>query len=226
MTYESSGIAETDFTGNRRREIHAAEQRNSVALSCFPGESMRALRLLTPQNRTTMRRSGMRRTIRGGEERMRKSWLLTTLAATLLLSTTQAAQAQPQTDTSAAAVRAQQASSDDVHSGADADFGSGGAWFKFTGDSTIDSIWTYANDLSCDGNSVHTRLEVGHYNGVVAIDDTEAWSEGCWGGTGHAEGGPYSHTVGGLIVWARVIVCNDDWGDDTCVRGPKRYNPH
>jgi hypothetical protein len=157
---------------------------------------------------------------------MRKYGFLASVAAMLLLSTAQTAQAQPQTDTSAAAVRAQHASSDDVNSEADADFGFGGAWFEFTGDSTIDSIWTYANDLSCDGNDVYARLEVGHSNGVVATDDTTAWGESCWGGTGHAEGGPYTHIVGGMIIWARVIVCNDDWGDDTCVRGPKRYNPH
>lgn len=159
---------------------------------------------------------------------MRKFWLFSALAATSLLLPVQAAQAKPQIGAGTLAVTAHQrpVAADDVHSGADRYFGFGGAWFKFTGDSTIEDIWTYANDTSCDGNNVYARLEVKHANGHVEIaDDTTARGEGCMGGTGHTEDVSYQHIMG-AISWARVILCNDDWGPtNTCVRGPKRDNP-
>ncbi|MCZ4609931.1 hypothetical protein O3S80_40425 [Streptomyces sp. Lzd4kr] len=142
------------------------------------------------------------------------------IGAAVLLTTGGTATALAQDGHSAQDTRGVKASSK-----ANAGYAYAHATWKWKGAGSTGKVKVYVNDQDCNGYSAYAWMQFKRATGQTVDGETYYWnSDSLCRGRGQTRTGPrFSDDFN--ITHGRVVVCQSDWGPDTCKYGKWHRNP-
>ncbi|WP_189172390.1 hypothetical protein [Streptomyces lasiicapitis] len=108
---------------------------------------------------------------------------------------------------------------------ANASWGYAKATWKWKGAGSTGKVKVYVDDQDCNGYSVYAKMQFKRATGQIVDGDNYYWnSDSRCRGKGQTRNGPkFSDNFN--ITHGRVVVCQSDWGWDTCKNGKWHKNP-